>query len=228
LRARQALTLKRTISEYLDGDLDVHVTDNRTVMVSVKRDPRHRRYRMRIHHIFVHAPTSIIKALARYVALNDRTASSEIGRFIEQNDHRVPDRDLGRNTQPRTLGKCYDLAQLFDDLNQRYFDGTVGARITWGRNAAQKRARNTIRLGSYSVDENLIRIHPGLDQRWVPMHYLQWVVYHEMLHVMHPVTVCRGRRRFHPPAFLDDERKFERIEWAERWEQLNLAALLSV
>lgn len=228
LRARQALALKRLVSEHLDGDLDVHVTDNRTVMLSVKRDARHRRYRIRVHHIFVHAPTPIIESLARYVALNDSTASKEIGRFIEQNDHRVGDQSRARSTQPRTSGKCFDLAELFDELNQHYFDGNVGARITWGRNAAQKRARNTIRLGSYSVDENLIRIHPGLDQRWVPLHYLRWVVYHEMLHAVHPVTVCKGRRRFHTPAFFDDERKFEQLEWAQQWERRNLAALLCV
>lgn len=228
LRAGQALALKRLVSEHLDGDLDVHVTDNRTVMLSVKRDARHRRYRLRVHHIFVHAPTPIIESLARYVALNDRTASKEIGRFIEQNDQQVGDQNRVRSTQPRTAGKCYDLAKLFDELNRDYFDGNVGAHITWGRNAAQNRARNTIRLGSFSVEENLIRIHPGLDQHWVPLHYLRWVVYHEMLHAVHPVTVCKGRRRFHTPAFLDDERKFDQLEWAQRWERRNLAALLCV
>ena len=37
-------------------------------------------------------------------------------------------------------------------------------------------------MGSYSVEDRLIRIHPTLDRPDVPRYYVAWIVYHEMLH----------------------------------------------
>jgi hypothetical protein len=228
LRAQQALLLKQRLEPHVDGDLEVHVTDNRSVMMSVKRDPRHRRYRLRLHHIFLEAPNELLHEIGRYVVLNARDASKQIGKFIEQNDHRVEPAQGNRRTAIRTRGRFHDLAQIYHDLEGHYFDTRLQTPITWGRNAAAGRRRHSIRLGSYSLDENLIRIHPGLDQSWVPRRYLAWVVFHEMLHVRHPARLVNGRRRFHTNEFIRDEQRYEHYDWARTWEQRNIAALLSL
>ncbi|MBK8479988.1 MAG: hypothetical protein IPL40_02265 [Proteobacteria bacterium] len=228
VRAQQAVELRQRLSVHLAGQVDVLVTDNRRVMLSVKRDPRHRRYSLRAHHIFTDAPTTTIHALAAYVTDNDRSASRALSRFIEENEHRLPRRRGERRSAPRTSGAVHDLALIFADLNREYFDAALSCTITWGRDAARARARRSIRLGSYTHEDNLIRIHPGLDQSWVPDFYLRWVVFHEMLHTQHPVTTSNGRRCFHGPAFADDERRFAHYELARAWERRNLPALFCV
>lgn len=238
LRAQQAVALRKRIAPLIEGQLEIHLTDNRTVMLSVKRDIRHRRFSARMHHMFIHAPTSIIEALSRYIEHNDPEASSELGQFIENNDGHVMPHPEEESSSPnnrspqsptiRTTGKVYDLAELFNTLNRRYFGGKIASTITWGKNPAAGRQRRSIRLGSYSVEENLIRIHPGLDQRWVPATYVAWVVYHEMLHAVHPAVIKNGRRTFHTPEFMADEKRFEGYELAHKWERQNIASLLSV
>ena len=230
LRIQQANELKSRISQWLEGELSLTITDNRTVMLSVRRDIQHRRYTVRLHHLFVDASTSILQALATYIRTNSRASSAQLNAFIDSNDHRIadPSQQPQRATVIRTAGKVYDLRQLFDELNAKYFGGRVTSRITWGRNAGRGRRRSSIRLGSYTLEEDLIRVHPGLDQHWIPRHYIAWVIYHEMLHVIHPIPKVNGRRRFHTPRFAQDERLFEHFEQTHRWERSNIATLLCI
>ena len=228
LRAQQELVLKRQLMAHLDGQLDLTITSNRSVMLTVRRDPKYKRYVARVHHIFSRCSPEVVRHLALYIRRNDRTASIALNQFIEDNDHRVERRTQRRPRRLVSEGKVYDLRAAFDELNQRYFSGALEATIGWGRNRYPGRRRRSIRLGSYTFEDNLIRIHPGLDQVWVPELYLQWVVYHEMLHIVHPVVRRNGRRAFHTAEFLRDEKKYEHYEFAQRWERSNIPALLSL
>jgi hypothetical protein len=128
----------------------------------------------------------------------------------------------------RTKGRFFDIQAIFDDLNKRYFDKKVRCTITWGRLVSPGKPRRTIKVGSYILEHNLIRIHPGLDQQWIPLFYIQWVIFHEMLHVVHPINTVNGRRRFHTNAFARDERRFEDYDRAIIWEKRNVASLLCI
>src|SRR5207247_212999 len=121
----------------------------------------------------------------------------------------------------RTAGQTHDLAAIFARLNETRFDGQLDARITWGPVAA-KRARRSIKMGSFAVEDRIIRIHPVLDQADVPDFFISWIVFHEMLHGRHDI-VRKGRRRiFHTPEFLADERAYPDFERASAWEEANL------
>lgn len=228
-RIQQETELRRRIAAQLDGRLELTLTDNRSVMLTVRRDARHRRYDVRLHHMFSGAPHEVIGALARYIARDDPAASKLLGRYIDANEARIDDGPVSeRRPVIRTTGEIYDLQQIFDRLDAHYFGGRVDAQITWGRNAARGRSRRSIRLGSYCLEEKLIRIHPGLDNPRIPGFYVEWVVYHEMLHAVHPIPVINGRRRFHTDAFRADEQRFEHYRWAEAWERRNIALLLRI
>src|SRR4051812_14849957 len=67
------------------GRLALAVTDNRHTMISVKREKG--LYRLRLHHMFLEAEPDVVKALGRYVGLNDRDASVQLGHFIDVNQH---------------------------------------------------------------------------------------------------------------------------------------------
>ena len=81
------------------------------------------------------------------------------------------------------------------------------ARHHLGALVVAARRRRTIRLGSYDARENLIRVHPALDQSWVPRLFVEAVVYHEMLHALMPAKESGGRRCLHGPEFRRRERQ---------------------
>jgi hypothetical protein len=226
--ARQRL--ERRISAHLPGRrLALAVTDNRYTMISVKREKGI--FRLRLHHMFLEAEPDVVRALGRYVGDNDRASSTLLGRFIDINQDRIR-RARRRRAQSITLetsGEVHDLQELYEGLNHRYFSRVIDAKITWGirtPDGAKRRRRNSIKMGSYSVEDRLIRIHPSLDRDFVPRFFVEWIVYHEMLHQKHHIPVVGGRRQFHTPAFLAEESTFEYFDRARRWERENLNRLL--
>ena len=124
----------------------------------------------------------------------------------------------------------HDLQLIFEALNARYFGGAIQAMITWGPRLSPQlrgRQRRTLKMGSYCVEDRLIRIHPSLDRPSIPRDFLAWIVYHEMLHQKHAMPLRGGRRQFHTPAFLADEARYEHYEAARLWEREHLDLLLS-
>ena len=79
-------------------------------------------------------------------------------------------------------------------------------------------------FGSYEAETDTIRIHPDLDSRKTPRVFLEYIVYHEMLHVIHPTQVHpSGRRTVHTAAFKRAERRFPHLGEAMRYlEKLGL------
>jgi hypothetical protein len=202
----------------------VQLTENRSTMIScsVKRGVVY----VRLHAIFADAPEHVLGAVARFVGEKKPDAKTAwlIDQWIETHRHLVKRPRVSRPVLPR--GEVHDLQKIFDELNAEYFRGRVDARITWSV-AARKQKRSSIRLGSYSEEERLIRIHPALDQGFVPEFFVASVVFHEMLHQLHGAHEgADGSRRVHTPAFRRDEARFVDFERARRWEAANIRRLL--
>jgi hypothetical protein len=205
--------------------LELCLTNNHYSMISVRRKPDG--YRLRLHRMFVGAEPRIVRALARYLVHNDRRASSLLGDYIEQHQHIIRQQvRRPRHVKLRTEGRHHDLRVIFDRLNAERFAGKLEARITWGPTAARRRRRRSIKMGSFAVEDRIIRIHPALDQECVPPYFVAWIVFHEMLHGKHEVLRTGGRRRFHTREFVEEERTFPDYERACAWEKENLDRLL--
>jgi hypothetical protein len=212
-----------------EARLALAVTDNRYTMISVKREKG--LFRLRLHHMFLDADHDIVRALGRYVAHNDRDASHLLSRFIDINSRKIR---RARRRRPtvftiETRGEIHDLQEIYDDLNIRYFAGGIEARITWSQRSqpgARRRRRTSIKMGSYAVEDRLIRIHASLDRAFVPRLFVEWIVYHEMLHQKHDIPVVGGRRQFHTPEFMREEAAYEHYDRASRWERENLDRIL--
>jgi len=204
--------------------LELRLTNNHYSMISVRR--KSDGYRLRLHRMFAGAAPRTMRALARYVVHNDRRASRLLGEFIERHQHIIKSQ-----TQPtrrialRTTGRHHDLQSIFDGLNADRFAGALDARITWGASSSV-RARRSIKMGSFAVEDRVIRIHPVLDQPDVPEYFVRWIVFHEMLHGKHDILRKGARRVFHSQAFLDDERTYPDFARATEWERANLDRLL--
>jgi hypothetical protein len=181
--------------------------------------------------MFLYAGPEIVRALGRYVARNDRIASRLLSRFIDVNQRKIRRARFRRLAAVaiETRGQVHDLQMIYDNLNARYFGRRIDARITWGQRAlvgSKRRRRNSIKMGSYAVEDRLIRIHPSLDRPFVPLMFVEWIVYHEMLHQKHDIPLVHGRRQFHTRDFLAEEAQFEHYDRARHWERENLDRLL--
>jgi hypothetical protein len=222
-------SLERRIRAHLaKGRVSVTLTDNRYTMISVRRLAKEKRYEVRLHHMFADADPVITRALARYIADNDADASRVLGDFIDQNSEHVRGRARRQPTQVIfTAGEHHDLRSIYDEVNARYFENKIDAAITWGQKVGRPRRRNSIKMGSYSVEDRLIRIHRSLDRAFVPRFFVAWIVFHEMLHQVHDIRVKNGRREFHSKEFMADEAMFEHYDQAKHWERRHLDALLT-
>jgi hypothetical protein len=217
--------LQDRLGAYLSkGRARVVITDNLRTMMSIKRG--HGVYTFRLHHMFVDAPPAILRAAAAYAERQDREASDRLREFIDQNDDAIRQHRAPRSCTIDVEGRHHNLQQIFDELNREYFGGAIRARITWGPRGRRKSGRASIKLGSYTVEDELIRVHPVLDAEDVPSYYLAWVIYHEMLHEIHDMPVVDGRRVYHTRAFRQAEAKFEHYAAAVLWERTNLHRLL--
>lgn len=216
----QRKRLAHELSLHLQEPVAVMWHTNRHSMLSVKR--LRLGYQFRMHVIFSAGAPHLVQAIARLARHNDRQASVVIDRFILEHADAIAHSATPREVE--TAGSCFDLQELFDTLNGRFFDGKVRARITWGR-GSQKR-RRSIKLGSYHASERLIRIHPALDQAFVPRYFIDFVIFHEMLHEQLGVTEQGSRRCVHPPEFRALEARFPHAKEAWAWEKANIGKLL--
>lgn len=219
------LDLQDRLAAYMHrGRPRVVVTDNLRTMLSVKRG--HGVYSFRIHHMFIDAPPLVLRAIASYAELRDRESSELLRAYIDSNEEAIRRRSSPRAVTLDVAGRHHNLQAIYDELNAHYFGGAIRARITWGPRSKRKRKRSSIKLGSYTVEDELIRIHPVLDADDVPRYFVAWVVYHEMLHEIHDMPVVDGRRVYHTRAFRQAEAKFEQYPEAVLWERTNLHKLL--
>ena len=225
-RSLEELQLELGVLGYMPSGktLGLKLTENRHSIISVQRGREF--YRVRVHRMFAGAEQRLVRALARYVVHNDARASALLSEFIQSNQHLIRKQPpQTRRMVLRTRGQVHDLAGIFDRLNRRYFEGKHEAQITWGplRRHGQQRS---IKVGSYALEDRLIRVHPALDSEIVPIYFLEWIVFHEMLHGKHAIREVGGRRCFHPPEFSREERQFPGYGRARQWEKCNLDRLL--
>lgn len=218
--------LERRLAGLLREPVSVSITNNRHTMMSSRR--RGRVTHLRLHHMFLDADDTTVRALARYLERGERRSSERLDAFIEANHHLITKSRM-RRTRVRTEGRYHELGEIFTELNELYFGGRIDeVQVTWGRRPAAKgRARHSVRLGTYVRDDRLIRMHPVLDQEWVPRFFVAYVLFHEMLHHVVPAPLVNGKRRFHCAEFRNRERAYPDYDRAIAWEETNLRRLLS-
>lgn len=186
---------------------------------------REGRLLVRLSDLLEGAPEHVLKAIAHILVAKmyrkpvDREHAARYRRYVtaqhmSRKAHLVRQiRGRKRIASPR--GNIYDLETIFEELNFKFFHGLLARpQMTW----SSERARN--RLGHYDPAHNAIVVSRVFDHPRVPRHVLEYIVYHEMLHLKHPVKVRGSRRCVHPPEFQADERIFPRLEEAKRFLRL--------
>jgi hypothetical protein len=176
--------------------------------------------RVRMADTLASAPESVHEALAEILlsklfrrpipaASNDRYR-----RYLNRRDVRrsldLVKHIRGRKRVEPPQGEYFDLIEVFEELNLKYFFGLM-ARPSLGWS---KRASRTM-LGHYDPPHNAIVISRIFDRPNVPRLTVEYVMYHEMLHLRHPAEHEGARRCVHTRAFKDAEKLFENLKVAK-------------
>lgn len=191
---------------------------------------RNGRVFVRIAEICRDLPASAQKALAMILVAKlyrrrvPAAAKDLYGAAVSTDEYRVRaaknKKKHGRKIITTAKGSVYNLDKIFDSLNYAYFGGTLEKpTLTWS-------VRKTYRvLGHHDATHKTIVVSKSLDSKTVPKFIVEYIVFHEMLHIYHPAKIVNGRRYHHTPAFREDEQTFAHYEEAEAWIEKNVRKL---
>ena len=103
-------------------------------------------------------------------------------------------------------GHYYNLEEVFDSLNSRFFGGLLGLpELTWSEHHAKRS------LGHYDAAHNTIVVSRVFDRPSSPRYAIEYLLYHEMLHLKHPVRMRGVRRCVHSREFKAEEARFPQL-----------------
>ncbi len=112
----------------------------------------------------------------------------------------------GRKRVLHPRGQYFNIEEMFVELNFRYFNGLLAQPILgWSVQTSR-----TL-LGHYDVSHNAIVLNRKLDQANAPRLAVEYVLFHEMLHLRHPAEHTGARRRVHTKEFKAAEKQFDRL-----------------
>lgn len=183
---------------------------------------REGRLLVRLSDLLEGAPEYVLRAIAHILLAKmyrkpiDRAHATRYRRYVSSH-HMTQKAHLVRQVRGHkrihsAQGRAYDLNAIFDDLNVRFFHGLLARpQMTW----SSERARN--RLGHYDPAHNAIVISRVFDHPRVPRYVVEYIVYHEMLHLKHPVRLRGSRRCVHSLEFQAEERDFPQHEAARNF-----------
>jgi hypothetical protein len=177
---------------------------------------------VRISDVFRDAPLNVHRALAFIlVAKLQRKRTPEVHERVYRDFAFAPEvqraADLARRRRGRKVissarGRHYDLDRMFDRLNRRHFDGGLEKpTLTW----SQRRTRRI--LGHHDPVHETIVVSKTLDAADVPEWFVEYILFHEMLHIKHPARLIKGRRFYHTKAFRAEEERYPYYQQAQDW-----------
>src|SRR5262245_44211703 len=178
------------------------------------------RLTVKIADILEGAPAPILEALA-YILLGKlyrrpipRIYAHRYRLYLNRRDVRqkmqLVRQIRGRKFVSGPEGANYNLDEIFERLNGEYFDGLLGRPLLgWSRRPSRGM------LGHFDPSHNAIIISRIFDDPAAPLLALEYVMFHEMLHLRYPVDHHGVRRRVHTREFQQAERNFARLKEAK-------------
>lgn len=220
------------LSSELGTPVVVKTTRSRRLPIQVRTLRSPDRLEVRMNAFFADAPEDLRSAVASWIRSGSRAprACRALDAFLDASLKRVP---APASSLPalRAAGDAHDLEALRRVVLQHELAGEFAPApplpaITWAARGSIP-PRRGLRLGSYDPDRNLVRIHPVLDQRGVPEWFVRFIVFHELLHALHPPRRGPGGRWIHHGReFRERERAHPEYARVLAFERAHLTALV--
>lgn len=181
---------------------------------------RDSRLEVKLSDLWQGAPAPVVEALAHILIAKmfrkaaPPTASAAYRRWLNRKDVRSDMQKVkllrGRKFVSGPEGKAWNLETIFEELNLKYFGGLMARPdLGWSR----RPSRTT--LGHYDPSHHAIILSSLMDHPAVNRLAVEYVLYHEMLHLKHPVDHRGARRRVHTREFRAEEKLFEGLDEAK-------------
>ena len=175
---------------------------------------------VRLSDLLEAAPQSVLEAIAHILIAKlyrKPITASHSDRYRRYTSSEVVSRQAeharqirGRKQIHTAVGRFYDLEEVFEAINRRFFHGLLGRPVlTWSGHHARRL------LGHYDAAHNTIVVSRVFDGAHVPRYAIEYLMYHEMLHLKYPVRVRGGRRCIHSREFQAEEKLFPELEEAK-------------
>jgi hypothetical protein len=180
---------------------------------TIRLNAQRTRVRVRMSDLIEGAPAPVQEALA-YILMAKlyrkpvpRRYSYRYRLFVNRADIRRKALLLrqmrGRKQISSARGCVYDLEEIFQDLSRRFFGGLLAQpQLSWSQRVSRRM------LGHWDPAHNAIIISRVFDRPQTPRFLVEYILYHEMLHLKYPAEHRSQRRCVHTRAFKDEERKF--------------------
>ncbi|NGX31757.1 MAG: hypothetical protein K940chlam8_01138 [Chlamydiae bacterium] len=191
--------------------LTLKIQANRSSILTMQHSFRHLSVSM--HHLFLDADHQMIEALVTYFkkGRGAKQASFLINAFIEEKRHLIEDKKEALITQ----GNVYDLLELYEKTKSIYFNDCIEVDVTYFITPLKRRRHIT--LGLYH--RGIVKVNRVLDSVECPQYFVEFILYHEMLHHLFPTKMINGRRVMHSKEFRRKERAFKEYKLATYWQK---------
>lgn len=215
---------QRELEQALRKHVKLRINNNRSTMLSVKWEPDCTKVSM--HRFFLDAPKNIMDDLACYIKKESKHLTPDVKSFMEDRINELDYTHELRKVKLNPVGSIYNLKQLMDQVNSKYFGGRLDLHITWFE-PQRKKIRSQFTFGLYHQPLRLVKVNRLLDRVDVPEYLLSFVIYHEMLHHAFP-SYCdgEGKRKVHHRQFKAMEKRFHAYDHAMEWIDLNRERLI--
>jgi len=190
--------------------------ENRSLYLRIDKEMRH--LHLHLHRLFLKAPSPVLEALIRYGhkgKIQDRTVLRQMANLYFST-HKVLSAPL------QSKGEVYDLRPIFDQINATHFSSQIESQIGWFKIPNYRKFRS-ITFGTYDRTRGQIRLNRLLDSLQVPLFFVEFIVYHEMLHAVCPPIVGKdGRVLVHTAEFRQREKQFPQFNLVKEWEKSSI------
>lgn len=210
--------LKEKLTKFSQKEIDLTINENHSTFLSVQKKGRHA-LKLSLHKLFLHGGDPLCKAVVHFSLKKDRDALKVIRSFAHSYFATADYSSTVDAEKLRTKGVYFDLEEIYNSINKAYFQDKLRLKITWFKKP-RYRTFSYFTLGSYNRPLKLVRINDILDQARVPLYFIEYVVYHEMLHHICPgYTDENGREHIHTSLFRKKEKEFLHYAQAKEWEK---------
>ena len=210
------------LSKMIKTPSRIILTRNRSSLISVRTDKNGLKI-VRVQHAFRAADTKVIAALAEFAEGGESPALKAINEFISKKQDIVKffSKRPSNNPVPGPIGEYKNLVEILKKVMDDHGIFLRNLNITWSRARKIHGKQYSIRFGSYINQSGTIRIHPSLDSPEIPDYFIEYIIYHEILHAILPPTTQPGgkKRRIHTREFKSREKGFRDYDRAKRFEK---------
>ena len=214
---REASRFKTIVRE--DPKLEIYEYSTIKYTIRKKRD----HIQFKICDIYLRASETVFRALARKMCrhyLDRKNTESDEKLYKSFVNHETVSVAWKRIRMERGTGKRFsdavgeehDLMLLALGVADRYFpDDFILPRLGWSLVRAKRR------FGHYDSEHNMVIVSRALDTENVPSFVIEYILYHEFLHIKHGTVQIGNRSWVHTREFQNDERRFHDYKRAKKY-----------